>query len=140
MSVAMIECLLFSPFRRRAINFPNRIAIAPMLMYKAAPDGLATDWHLQHLAKYAISGAGTVMTEALIVDPIGRNTYGDLGMWSDEHVAAPDRRFFETAGRVGGGAERSALGSACRAGPRHRGLIRKKRTSPWIFGWMDVSC
>jgi 2,4-dienoyl-CoA reductase-like NADH-dependent reductase (Old Yellow Enzyme family) len=28
-----------------------------------------------------------VMTEALIVDPIGRNTYGDLGIWSDDHVA-----------------------------------------------------
>jgi 2,4-dienoyl-CoA reductase-like NADH-dependent reductase (Old Yellow Enzyme family) len=31
------------------------------------------------------------MTEALIVDPIGRNTYGDLGIWSDEHIA-PLRR------------------------------------------------
>jgi 2,4-dienoyl-CoA reductase-like NADH-dependent reductase (Old Yellow Enzyme family) len=87
MSVAMIESLLFSPFRLRAINFPNRIVIAPMQMYKAAPDGLATDWHFQHLAKYAIGGGGTVMTEALIVDPIGRNTYGDRGIWSDEHVA-----------------------------------------------------
>ena len=26
------------------------------------------------------------MTEALIVDPVGRNTYGDLGIWLDEHV------------------------------------------------------
>ncbi|WP_375457724.1 NADH:flavin oxidoreductase/NADH oxidase [uncultured Enterovirga sp.] len=78
--------LLFSPYRLREVTFPNRIVIAPMQMYKAAPDGKATDWHFQHLAKYAIGGAGTVMTEALIVDPIGRNTYGDLGIWSDEHV------------------------------------------------------
>jgi 2,4-dienoyl-CoA reductase-like NADH-dependent reductase (Old Yellow Enzyme family) len=28
-----------------------------------------------------------VMTEAPIVDPIGRRTYGDLGIWSDDHVA-----------------------------------------------------
>ncbi len=87
----MTESLLLSPFRPRAITLPNRIVIAPMQMYKAAPDGLATDWHFQHLAKYAIGGAGRVMTEALIVDPIGRNTYGDLGIWSDEHVA-PLRR------------------------------------------------
>lgn len=78
---------LFSPFTLRGVTFPNRIVIAPMQMYKAAPDGLATDWHFQHLAKYAVGGAGTVMTEALIVDPVGRNTYGDLGIWSDAHVA-----------------------------------------------------
>ncbi|WP_190823826.1 NADH:flavin oxidoreductase/NADH oxidase [Saccharopolyspora pogona] len=78
--------LLFSPFTLRGVTFPNRIVIAPMQMYKTGPDGLATDWHFQHLAKYAIGGAGTVMTEGLIVDPIGRNTYGDCGIWSDDHV------------------------------------------------------
>ncbi|MFE1599224.1 NADH:flavin oxidoreductase/NADH oxidase [Methylobacterium sp. ID0610] len=78
--------LLFSPFRLREVTFPNRIVIAPMQMYKARPDGLATDWHFQHLAKYAVAGAGTVMTEALIVDPVGRNTYGDLGLWCDEQI------------------------------------------------------
>jgi 2,4-dienoyl-CoA reductase-like NADH-dependent reductase (Old Yellow Enzyme family) len=87
----MSGSLLFSPLRLRSVTFPNRIVIAPMQMYKAAQDGFATDWHFQHLAKYAVGGAGTVMTEALIVDPIGRNTYGDLGIWSDEHIA-PLRR------------------------------------------------
>ncbi len=61
--------LLFQPFRLRDVTFPNRVVIAPMQMYQAGPDGKATDWHFQHLAKYAIGGAGTVMTEALIVDP-----------------------------------------------------------------------
>ena len=79
--------LLFSPFRLRGVAFPNRIVIAPMQMYLASPDGLANDWHFQHLAKYAVGGAGTVMTEALIVDPVGRNTYGDCGIWSDDHIA-----------------------------------------------------
>jgi 2,4-dienoyl-CoA reductase-like NADH-dependent reductase (Old Yellow Enzyme family) len=87
----MSGSLLFSPFRLRTVTFPSRIVIAPMQMYKAAQDGFATDWHFQHLAKYAVGRAGTVMTEALIVDPIGRNTYGDLGIWSDEHIA-PLRR------------------------------------------------
>jgi 2,4-dienoyl-CoA reductase-like NADH-dependent reductase (Old Yellow Enzyme family) len=87
----MSGSLLFSPYRLRDVTFPNRIVISPMQMYKAAQDGLANDWHFQHLAKYAVGGAGTVMTEALIVDPVGRNTYGDLGIWSDEHIA-PLRR------------------------------------------------
>jgi 2,4-dienoyl-CoA reductase-like NADH-dependent reductase (Old Yellow Enzyme family) len=94
--------MLFSPFTLRGVTFPNRVVIAPMQMYKAGPDGAATDWHFQHLAKYAVGGAGTVMTEALIVDPIGRNTYGDLGIWSDEHVAPLARiaAFLKSQGSV----------------------------------------
>ena len=66
------QSLLFSEFKLRGVTFPNRVVIAPMQMYKSGQDGRATDWHFQHLTKYAIGGAGTVMTEALIVDPIGR--------------------------------------------------------------------
>ncbi len=84
----MTAPLLLSPFKLRAVTFANRIVIAPMQMYKAGPDGTATDWHFQHLAKFAVGGAGTVMTEALIVDAIGRNTYGDLGIWTDAQIPA----------------------------------------------------
>lgn len=77
---------LFSPYTLRAVTFPNRLVLAPMQMYMTGPDGMATAWHFQHLAKYSIGGFGTVMTEALIVDPIGRNTYGDCGIWGDEHI------------------------------------------------------
>ncbi|HVY15020.1 MAG TPA: NADH:flavin oxidoreductase/NADH oxidase [Rhodopila sp.] len=83
----MTSTMLFSPFTLRGVTFPSRIVISPMQMYKAGPDGKLNDWLFQHLAKYAVGGAGTVMTEALIVDPIGRNTYGDMGIWSDEHVS-----------------------------------------------------
>ena len=86
MSPAAKDAKLFSSFELRGVTFPNRVVIAPMQMYKTGPDGKATDWHFQHLAKYAVGGAGTVMTEALIVDPKGRNTYGDCGIWSDDHV------------------------------------------------------
>ncbi|MEO8128901.1 MAG: NADH:flavin oxidoreductase/NADH oxidase [Bryobacteraceae bacterium] len=84
------------------MTFPNRAVLSPMQMYKTGPDGCATDWHFQHLCKWAIGGFGTVMTEALIVDPIGRNTYGDCGIWSDEHIA-PLRRvadFLHSEGTV----------------------------------------
>src|SRR5262245_16825840 len=92
--------LLFSPFRLREVTFPNRIVIGPMQMYAADADGLANDWHFQHLAKYAVGGAGTVMTEALIVEPIGRNTYADCGIWSDAHVP-PLRRIVDFLHRQG---------------------------------------
>ena len=92
--------LLFSPLRLRDVSFANRIVIAPMQMYVAGPDGMANDWHFQHFAKYAVGGAGTVMTEALIVDPVGRNTYGDCGIWSDAHVP-PLRRIVDFLHRQG---------------------------------------
>lgn len=112
--------MLFSPFKLRGVTFPNRIVIAPMQMYKARPDGKMTDWHFQHLAKYAVGGAGTVMTEALIVDPVGRNTYGDCGIWSDDHVA-PLRRFVEFMHDQGG----LAAAQLHHAGPK------SARQRPW---------
>ncbi|WP_256977113.1 NADH:flavin oxidoreductase/NADH oxidase [Bordetella genomosp. 10] len=80
------ETRLFSPYTLRGVTFPNRAVLAPMQMYKAAQDGIATDWHFQHLARFAVGGFGTVMTEALMVDPRGRNTYGDLGLWTDDQI------------------------------------------------------
>ncbi|WP_158745778.1 NADH:flavin oxidoreductase/NADH oxidase [Acidisphaera sp. L21] len=112
--------LLFSPFTLRGVTFPNRIVVAPMQMYKAGPDGVATDWHFQHLAKYAVGGIGTVMTEALIVHPIGRNTYGDLGIWSDDHIA-PLRRIAEFV---------QAQGSLAAAQLHHAGP-KSSRQRPW---------
>lgn len=91
---AASEPMLFSPYTLRDVTFPNRIVIAPMQMYTTTPDGMASDWHLSHLGKFAVGGAGTVMTEALMVDPDGRNTYGDCGIWSDAHVP-PLRRIVD---------------------------------------------
>lgn len=112
--------LMFTPFRLRDVTFPNRVVIAPMQMYKSGPDGIATDWHFQHLAKYAVGGAGTVMTEALIVDPIGRNTYGDLGIWSDAHVP-PLRRIADFLHQCGS----LAAAQLHHAGPK------SSRQRPW---------
>lgn len=81
------EPMLLTPFTLRSVTLPNRMVLSPMQMYKAK-DGLVTDWHVQHLAKFAVGGFGTVFTEALCVDPSGRNTYGDMGVWSDDFVPA----------------------------------------------------
>ena len=76
---------LFTPLTIREITLPNRIAVAPMCEYSSV-DGFAHDWHLVHLGSRATGGAGLVMTEAAAVEDIGRITYGDLGIWKDEHV------------------------------------------------------
>lgn len=78
---------LFSPLSIRSLTLKNRIAVSPMCQYSAG-DGIANDWHLVHLGKFAQGGAGLIFTEAVAVNRIGRITHGDLGIWSDEQAAA----------------------------------------------------
>ena len=77
---------LFSPLVLRSVTLRNRIAMSPMCMYSAAEDGIATDFHLAHLAARAVGGAGLVITEAAAVEARGRISVNDLGLWSDAQI------------------------------------------------------
>ena len=76
---------LFDPLEIRGVRFRNRIAVSPMCQY-ASEDGFATDWHLVHLGSRAVGGAGLVIAEATAVEPRGRISPGDLGLWKDEQI------------------------------------------------------
>jgi 2,4-dienoyl-CoA reductase-like NADH-dependent reductase (Old Yellow Enzyme family) len=78
---------LFSPISLGAMALTNRIDIAPMCQY-SADEGLATDWHMIHLGHLALSGAGLLTLEATAVNPAGRISPQDLGLWSDDHANA----------------------------------------------------
>ncbi len=81
----MQKSLLFSPLMIRGITSRNRIMVSPMCQY-AAEDGLANDYHLVHLGRYALGGAGMVIAEATAVEERGRISRGDLGLWRDDQV------------------------------------------------------
>jgi 2,4-dienoyl-CoA reductase-like NADH-dependent reductase (Old Yellow Enzyme family) len=76
---------LFESIRIRSVEFKNRIAVSPMCQY-SSEDGFASDWHLVHLGSRAVGGAALVIAEATAVNPEGRISPGDLGLWKDEHV------------------------------------------------------
>jgi 2,4-dienoyl-CoA reductase-like NADH-dependent reductase (Old Yellow Enzyme family) len=78
---------LFSPISLGPMALANRIDIAPMCQY-SADEGLATDWHMIHLGHLALSGAGLLTLEATAVNPEGRISPADLGLWSDAHANA----------------------------------------------------
>ncbi|HYD96792.1 MAG TPA: NADH:flavin oxidoreductase/NADH oxidase [Noviherbaspirillum sp.] len=78
---------LFSPLTLGNLTLKNRIAIAPMCQY-SADQGSATAWHMMHLGQLALSGAGLLMIEATAVEPEGRISPGDLGLWSDSNERA----------------------------------------------------
>lgn len=77
--------LLFSPLTLRELTLRNRAVVAPMCQY-SAQHGFANDWHFVHLGRFALGGFGLVIMEATGVVPEGRISYGDLGLWSDEHI------------------------------------------------------
>lgn len=94
---------LFTPFKLRDITFKNRIAVSPMSQYRAI-DGHANHWHLVHLGRFAMGGAGLVYAEATAVERDGRRTHGDLGLWDDDQVAslAPIADFIDREGAIPG--------------------------------------
>jgi len=97
----MSNSTLFSPFQLRGLELPNRIVVSPMGQYSADAQGRATDWHLMHLGHLAMSGSGLMFTEATAVQPEGRISPHDLGIWSDEHIE-PIRRVVDFCRRHGG--------------------------------------
>jgi len=94
---------LFSPLTIRGVTFRNRVAVSPMCEY-SSEDGFANDWHLVHLGSRAVGGAAMVLTEAAAVEPRGRISPADLGIYRDEHIEMLARiaRFVNGQGAVPG--------------------------------------
>jgi len=72
-----------------------------------AEDGCASDFHIQHVMRLAMSGAGLAVMEATAVEPVGRISPLCLGLWSDEceealaRVVAAARRWAPDGARLG---------------------------------------
>lgn len=90
---------IFRPITFRSVTVRNRIMVSPMCQYSAT-DGVANDWHLQHLGARAVGGAGIVSTEVVHVEPRGRITPHCLGLWNDAQRDALARivRFMKSQG------------------------------------------
>jgi 2,4-dienoyl-CoA reductase-like NADH-dependent reductase (Old Yellow Enzyme family) len=95
--------MLFEPLKLRGVTLRNRIGVSPMCQYSSV-DGFADDWHLVHLGSRAVGGAALVMTEATAVEPHGRISPQDLGLWKDEQIEALARvtRFVRALGAAPG--------------------------------------
>ncbi|MHA6530521.1 NADH:flavin oxidoreductase/NADH oxidase [Paenibacillus sp. BAC0078] len=83
---------LFSPYIIKGLELKNRVAMPPMCQYSVdQKDGVATDWHYVHYVSRAIGGTGLIMIEMTDVEPDGRISDLDLGLWSDEQIPALKR-------------------------------------------------
>ena len=77
---------LFEPLKLREVTLKNRIVVSAMSMY-SSHDGFSDDFHLVHLGRFALGGAGLVFMEATAVNAQGRITPGCNGLWRDEQIA-----------------------------------------------------
>ena len=74
---------LFSPITLRSLTVSDRLWVSPMCQYSAV-DGVVNQWHNVHLGAFATGGASLIIVEASSVNPEGRITPGDAGIWNDE--------------------------------------------------------
>ncbi len=78
---------LFEPYTIRQVEFKNRIVMAPMCMYSSHnEDGMIEDWHKTHYATRAVGQVGLIIVEATAVQPQGRISAQDLGIWNDDQI------------------------------------------------------
>ncbi|MCL1631678.1 NADH:flavin oxidoreductase/NADH oxidase [Sporolactobacillus sp. CPB3-1] len=78
---------LFTPWTYKGLELKNRVVMPPMCQYSVEKkDGIATDWHFVHYVSRAVGGTGLVIIEMTDVEPDGRISDYDLGLWSDEQI------------------------------------------------------
>jgi 2,4-dienoyl-CoA reductase-like NADH-dependent reductase (Old Yellow Enzyme family) len=127
---------LFTPLTIRDLTFRNRIAVSPMCQY-SSEDGFANDWHLVHLGSRAVGGAALVIMEASAVEPRGRISPQDHGIWKDEHIPMLARiaEFIRQQGAV----PAIQLAHAGRKASTHRPWGGSGAVSPEAGGWQPVA-
>lgn len=82
---------LFEPLRLRSVELPHRGWVSPMCQYSCDPQdapGVPTDWHLVHLGAFATGGAALIIAESTAVNPEGRISPQDTGLWNDAQTEA----------------------------------------------------
>lgn len=128
----MQKPLLFTPLTLRGVTAPNRAVVSPMVQYRAT-DGQVNDYHLVHLGKFALGRFGIVFTENCAVEPRGRVTQGDLGLWDDGQIEGHKRlvRFLKQEGSLAA----TQITHSGRKGSTPRSFDKPGQLGPQGAGW-----
>lgn len=79
--------LLLSGSKIGNVALINKIVMPPMCVYKSDDSGSVKNFHKIHYAARALGGVGLIIVEATAVEPRGRITDKDLGLWCDEQIS-----------------------------------------------------
>ena len=130
--MSLSKPLLFTPFKMRGVVAPNRAVVSPMVQYRAT-DGMVNDYHLVHLGKFALGKFGIVFTENCAIEPRGRVTQGDLGLWDDSQIESHRRltRFLKQEGSLAA----TQITHSGRKGSTPRSFDKPGELGPKEAGW-----
>jgi 2,4-dienoyl-CoA reductase-like NADH-dependent reductase (Old Yellow Enzyme family) len=127
---------LLEPIAHQSLTLRNRIVMAPMCMYSAGKDGIPTDFHFVHYGTRAMGGTSLIIAEATAVEPLGRISEGDLGIWSDEHVPA-FKRIADFVHQHGAAFSIQLAHAGRKAWSFHKGHGPEQPVAPSALPWGD---
>lgn len=78
--------ILFNQKKINNIKIKNAIVMPPMCMYKSDESGELKSFHTNHYVSRAIGGVGLIIVEATAVEPRGRISDNDLGLWENSQI------------------------------------------------------
>jgi len=68
------------------LQLDNKIIMAPMCMYKSDNSGKIKKFHKIHYTSRALGKVGLIIVEATAIEPRGRISNNDLGLWNNEQI------------------------------------------------------
>ncbi len=78
--------MLFEKIKIKDLELKNRIVMPPMCQYSSDESGVVKDWHISHYVSRAVGGVSLIIIEATSVEPNGRISPNDLGIWNDKQI------------------------------------------------------
>ena len=133
--------LLFSPITLRGVTARNRVMISPMCQYRSV-DGGPNDWHLVHLGKFAMGGAGIIFGEETAIEAGGRKTHACAGIYHSDHIRRYRRinKFLKTLGAVSGiQLGHSGRKASCHDASRNWQPLTKADTAAGLPPWTAIA-
>ena len=81
---------LFAPLKIGSVELRNRVVLPPMATEKSTEDGFPTEELYEHYEERS-EGPGLIIVEHSYVNPRGRLSTNQLGIYSDEHIESLER-------------------------------------------------
>jgi NADPH2 dehydrogenase len=91
--------MLLESINIKGLTAKNRIVMPPMCQYMAE-NGIANNWHYVHYSSRAVGQVGTIIFEATAIEPRGRISMNDLGLW-DANQVEPLKKIVESCKEYG---------------------------------------
>lgn len=126
--------MLLSPAKIAKMDLKNRVVLSPVRTYRVqAGDGCINPMHMAHYGARAVEQVGLVMIEMTAVEPDGRTTDSDLGLWNQQQARELKKlvTFLHSLGAKVG----IQLGHAGRKAKDAGRVVAPSRSEPYRVGY-----